>query len=223
MAHSQAPISICRTIRNAVLFGNQQDTSRVMNADSLVESVGRLLNLLRERSVDYVLVGGLAMLQYVASRNTEDIDLLMAATALKRLPELDLISQDANFVRARFGDLQVDVLLTDNRLFKSVRRGFVTTRAFAEQEVQCATVEGLILLKLYALPSLYRMGDFARVSLYENDIAMLFHEYEPDTDALLSVLDPHLSASDRTAIREIVAEIQQRIARFKERRATSEK
>jgi hypothetical protein len=28
----------------------------------------------------------------------------------------------------------------------------------------CATVEGLLLLKLYALPLLYRGGDFTRVS-----------------------------------------------------------
>jgi hypothetical protein len=34
-------------------------------------------------------------------------------------------------------------------------------------------VEGLILLKLYALPSLYRQGNFAKVGIYENDVATL--------------------------------------------------
>ena len=36
------------------------------------------LALLRERQNEYVLVGGIGLLQYVAGRNTEDIDLIMA-------------------------------------------------------------------------------------------------------------------------------------------------
>ena len=38
---------------------------------------------------------------------------------------------------------------------------------FAEQQIPCATVEGLILLKLSTVPSPYRQGNFARVGLYE--------------------------------------------------------
>jgi hypothetical protein len=75
-------------------------------------------------------------------------------------------------------------------------------------------VEGLLLLKLYALPSLYRQGDFARVSLYENDIAVLVQAYSPDLPSLLQTLSEHLSASDLAELRSIVADIQERIARF---------
>jgi len=34
------------------------------------------------------------------------------------------------------------------------------------------TLEGLLVLKLYALPALYRQMDMDKVALYENDITM---------------------------------------------------
>jgi hypothetical protein len=75
-------------------------------------------------------------------------------------------------------------------------------------------VEGLLLLKLYALPSLYRQGDFTRVGLYETDVATLIHDYRPPLEPLLAELAHHLSASDLAAVRDVVAEIRQRIERF---------
>jgi len=48
-----------------------------MNSDFLIETVTRFFALLRERQIEYVLVGGIALLQYVEGRNTEDIDLIM--------------------------------------------------------------------------------------------------------------------------------------------------
>src|ERR1017187_8901881 len=47
-----------------------------------------LFRLLAERRVDYLLVGGLAMLTYIKGRNTKDVDLLMSVAALETLPEL---------------------------------------------------------------------------------------------------------------------------------------
>lgn len=38
--------------------------------DILIETVSRFFSLLRERQIDYVLVGGIALLQYVEGRNT---------------------------------------------------------------------------------------------------------------------------------------------------------
>ena len=155
------------------------------------------------------------MLSYVEGRNTEVLDLLMEATALAKLPELEVIGRDRFFVRARFGELQIDVLLSTNALFDLVRRNCTTRRRFAEHEVVCATVEGLLLLKLYALPSLYRQGNFARVGLYENDIATLLYHYTPDVGALLGILSSHLSAGDAAEVRGILGEIEQRLQRFR--------
>ncbi|SRR6266446_9233071 len=77
-------LRIGETIRNAVLFNPENHQEGLMNSDLLIETVARFFTLLRERQIEYVLVGGIALLQYVEGRNTEDIDLIMAVSALER-------------------------------------------------------------------------------------------------------------------------------------------
>ena len=210
-------VHIGEVVRNAVIFkpGNHQEA--LVNSDLLIKTVARFFSLLRERQVEYVLVGGIALLQYVEGRNSEDIDLIMAVSALERLPELQVETRDADFARGRFSDLRVDVLLTSNLLFDEVRKRYTAMQRFVEQDIRCATVEGLILLKLYALPSLYREGNFTRVGLYENDVATLLQAHHPPIEPLLDELFPYLSKSDMTQVKQIASEIQQRISRFEER------
>ena len=188
-----------------------------MNSD-ILETVTRFFSLLQERQIDYVLVGGIALLQYVEGRNTEDIDLIMAVSALEHLPELQLETRDVDFARTRFEDLKVDVLLTSNPLFDEVRKHYTTSNRFVEQDIPSATVEGLFLLKLYALPSLYRQGNFTRVGLYENDIATLMYAHKPSVTPILTELTHFLNDSDLAQVRQIVDEIQLRISRFEERK-----
>jgi hypothetical protein len=109
----------------------------------------------------------------------------------------------------------VDLLLTRNPLYEKVRRQHATTGHFMERAVPCATVEGLLLLKLHALPSLYQQGNFARVGLYENDVATLVEAYRPSLKPLLSELSGYLGPTDLAAVRDIVSEIQGRIERFR--------
>ena len=78
-----------------------------------------------------------------------------------------------------------------------------------------ATVEGLLLLKLYALPCLYKEGNFARVGINENDIATLFHYYQPDTAALLTEISKYVNETDFEEIKGVVSDIQNRVKRFK--------
>ncbi|MEP6663096.1 MAG: hypothetical protein ABJC04_05465, partial [Verrucomicrobiota bacterium] len=170
-------------VRNAVLFGpdaweggfSKKDltSSRRPNVLPTERDVLELFSLLREREISYLLVGGIAMLRYVEGRNTEDIDLLMSLPSLKKLPEILVEEQSDFFIRGHFRSVRVDVLLTSNALFAEAQKSFGTTHRFAEMDVPTATPEGLILLKLYALPSLYRQGLFDRVSIYESDIASL--------------------------------------------------
>jgi predicted nucleotidyltransferase len=207
-------LHIDEVIRNAVVFNTKNWHGNSMNTDTLLENVARLFDLLHEREIAYLLVGGVALLQYVEGRNTQDIDLIMALSSLKKLPEIKIGRQDTNFAHGQLGELQVDILLTRNQLFEKVRRHYVTRRDLMEQEIPLATVEGLVLLKLYALPSLYRQGNFARVSLYENDIATLMYEYKTDIEPLMRELAGYLSETDIVALREIVAEIEERIRRF---------
>jgi len=207
-------VHIGNVIRHAIVFNFRKPDAEVMNAEALLEAVTQLFTLLHERQIDYLLVGGVAMLQYVQGRNTEDIDLIISVSSLQALPEIAITSQENNFARGTFATLQLALLLTRNPFFAMVQRWYATIKPFRERDIPCTTVEGLLLLKLYALPSLYRQGNFARVGLYENDIAMLMYDYRPDLGPLFEELEPYLSASDLATLRDIVADIRHRIERF---------
>jgi predicted nucleotidyltransferase len=211
----QSSIQIGDVIRNAVAFNIKNWLGGTMNSDSLIQSVQDFFSVLEERKIDYVLVGGIAILHYVEGRNTQDLDLLMAVSSLEKLPELKIKSQDIDFVRANYGELQIDVLLTQNPLFKKVHKEYSKVQIFLDRNIPLATIEGLLLLKLYALPSLYRQGNFARVGIYENDIATLLHDYQTDTKPLLNEISKHVNEADFEEIKSVVSDIQNRIKRFK--------
>lgn len=213
-------VHIGNVIRRGIVFDFKNLRGGTVNADTLLQTVASLFKLLDERKIDYLLVGGVAMLNYVEGRNTQDIDLIMAVASLEKLPEIEITEEDGDFVRGFFHELQVDFLLRTNPLFDKVRIEYATTQQFVEQAIPCASVEGLLLLKMYALPSLYREGSFARVGIYENDIATLMQVYEPPIEPLFVELSRHLSNTDLTAVRDIVDEIEQRIVRFRERSRT---
>jgi hypothetical protein len=84
-----------------------------------------------------------------------------------------------------------------------------------DHDIRCATVEGLILLKLFALPSLYRQGSLERVGICENDLASLIYAYNPIMEPLFEELDKYLNRNDRTEAPQIVADIEARIQKFR--------
>jgi hypothetical protein len=90
--HSIAQIGA--VIRNAVVFNVRNWPGDMMNSDSLIQSVQDLFAILEQRNIDYVLAGGIALLHYVEGRNTQDLDLLMAASSLEKLPELQIFGQE---------------------------------------------------------------------------------------------------------------------------------
>ena len=208
-------IQIGNVIRNAIVFNVKNWDGGMMNSDSLIQSVQDFFAILEQRKIDYVLVGGIAILYYVEGRNTQDLDLLMALSSLEKLPELKILDQDQNFIRANYNELQVDLLLTQNPLFNKVHGKYSKIQKFLDRNIPLATVEGLLLLKLYALPSLYRQGNFARVGIYENDIATLLHYYQPDVPSLLIELSKYVNKNDFTEINGVISDIQNRIKRFK--------
>lgn len=211
----QSSTQIGHVIRNAVVFDVKNWNGGMMATDSLIQSVQDLFTVLEQEKIDYVLVGGIALLHYIDGRNTQDLDLLMALSSLEKLTQLKVISKDKYFVRADYKGLQIDILLTQNPLFKRVQVKYATRQHFLDRDISIASVDGLLLLKLYALPSLYRQGNFARVGIYENDIATLMHYYQPDVSQLLSELSGYVSETDLVEIKDIVADIQKRIRRFK--------
>lgn len=202
-------------IRNAIVFNSQKWRDGTMASDSLIQSAQDFFSILEQRRIRYVLAGGIALLYYIEGRNTQDLDLLMALSSLKKLPELEISTQDMDFVKARFGELSVDILLTRNPLFKKVHSQYSQVAQFFDRNIPIATVEGLLLLKLYALPSLYRQGNFARVGIHENDIATLMYYYQPDVEMILAELAKHVSEADLEELRNIIADIRTRTSRFK--------
>ena len=211
----QSSNQIGNVIRNGVVFDVKNWPGGTMNSDSLIQSVQDLFAVLEQRKIAYALVGGIALLYYVEGRNTQDLDLLMAFSSLKKLPELKICSQDASFVRADYGELQIGVLLTQNPLFKKVHHKYTNVQRFLDRDIPIASVDGLLLLKLYALPSLYKQGNFARVGIYENDVATLLHYYQPNISTLLKELSKYMDANDLAEIKSILADLQNRINRFK--------
>jgi hypothetical protein len=65
------------------------------------------------------------------------------------------------------------------------------------------------------LPSLYRQGSFERVGIYENDIATLMNAFNPKMEPLLKELGKHLNETDMAEARNILADIEARIQRFR--------
>jgi len=101
-------VHIGKVIRHALVFNFRKSSTETMHAEALLEAVAQLFTLLHERQIDYLLVGGVAMLQYVQGRNTEDIDLIVSLSSLQALPEITITSQDNKFARGTFKTLQVD-------------------------------------------------------------------------------------------------------------------
>jgi hypothetical protein len=216
---SHALVNIGEVLVHGVLF-DPKNTEAWRNMDivqNIYRAVPKLFDLLDERGVEYALVGGIAMLAYVEGRNTQDIDLIIGRDDLSKLPEIRIESQNAESARGWFGDLRVDFLFTDGKLFDEVLYQYVIVKRFAERDVKCATVEGLLLLKLSALPDKYRRGHFDRVEPYENDVRILLRIFRPNVAPLFDVLAKYMLKSDADEIRRIVADIQDRIEKQSQR------
>ncbi len=211
--HSTTQIG--EVIRNAVTFNIKNWQANMTPSDSIIQDVKEILAYLAQRKVDYLLVGGIAMLQYVEGRNTQDLDLIMAVSSVESIPGLQITARDDNFLRARFRQLQLDILLTSNPLFAYVARHCANLVSAYDQPIRIASVEGLLLLKLYALPSLYHQGDFTRVGIDESEISALLYAYPTASPALLRTLTPYLEPADRPEITKILEELQTRAERFR--------
>lgn len=218
---------VAEIARHAVLLGpdaweggpareKSENPAQRQNILPTDRDVVELFTLLGERRIPYLLVGGIAMLRYIEGRNTDSIDLLVSLPSLRQLPEISIKEQNEYFIRGRFRSVRVDVLLTANAVFAEAQQSFGTTHRFAELDVPTATPEGLVLLKLYALPSLYRQGRFDRVMVYEGDIASLMQRHRPAVEPLLHRLETHLETGDMHELRGIVRDIETRIVRFEQ-------
>lgn len=211
-------ISIAETIVHGVVFDpKNSDRVKRMDLNVLFASVGKLFDLLEEREVPCVLVGGIAMLAYVEGRNTQVIDLILSKEDLERVPEISIEGHSNEFVRASLGGLQIDILLSENQLFELVSNHYAEPQRFADRDVQTASKRGLLLLKLFALPSLYRQGQFDKVGVYESDIASLLAKEPVAVGELLAELRPLVLETDIEELARILQDIEDRNAKARRR------
>jgi len=202
-------VNIGEVIVHGVVFDPKNgERLRAMDLNEIFDSVPQLFDLLDQRDIDYVLVGGIAMLAYVDGRNTQDINLIVAREDLERLSEITIEEDNHDFARGWLGDLRVDFLFTKNKLFDVVLKNFTVPQEFVGRQIPCATHAGLVMLKLFALPSLYRQARFDRVRIYQNDVAELIEKFNPPLEPIFQELAKHLLPSDMDELRSIVQKIE---------------
>ena len=171
--------------------------------------------ILREREIPFVVVGGIALLHHVPGRNTDDIDLIICSPDIARLPELEIGERNEMFAFGRYGDLRVDILFAEHPLFSLVAAEFSEPVRYEIGDLPTATVDGLLLLKLFALPSLYRQFALDRVAIYEADILQLLSRSDQGDDFYLEILAGHVPESDSTEVARILGEARAKVRRIR--------
>lgn len=120
--------AIGQVIKNGILFDMKNWGSEPPDVDQLPEVVEQLFDIFEQRQIDYLLVGGIALLSYVEGRNTQDIDFILDRADLNTISEIAISEENKDFARGRFGTLQIDCLLTRNALFRMVCDRYATQR-----------------------------------------------------------------------------------------------
>ena len=207
--------AVSEIISNGIVFDLKNWKTTMPDVNPLQETVENLFVMLTERNINYLLVGGVALLSYIEGRNTQDIDFIMSKADLAAIPEITITEENKDFARGKFETLQIDLLLTNNPLFDRIQKEYATESIFGSRAIRCVTVEGILILKFFALPSLYRQGNFNKVSIYENDITQLLLSYSIDLSKLLNVLADYVLASDLKKLQSTASDIQKRIQRFR--------
>jgi len=94
--------AISEIIQNGILFDMKNWENISANIDNLPEIIDRLFAMMQERNIDYLLVGGVALLSYIEGRNTQDINLIIDKNDLNNLPEIQILEENEDFVFGQF-------------------------------------------------------------------------------------------------------------------------
>ena len=201
-------VDIAEVLTNGIAFDPKNwRHGHVNDLADIPQAVAHLFDRIGEQHLRATLVRGVALLNYIAGRNTQDVDLIMALEDATRVDGLMVREHAGYFVWAEFEGLRVDLLLPDCAIHRVVQDRFTHSLRYGERSIPTATVEGMILLKLFALPSLYRQFQVSKAAIYEADLTALIADHHPEIPPLLDILTPHLLPSDIEELRKIVAEI----------------
>ena len=185
--------------------------SAMINTAQLVS----FIELLESKNIEYALVGGAALLTMDdCQRPTDDFDFIIAKVDIEQVSELTVESSDRNFGRYLYQGTRIDALYRENPIFEYVMKNCLDGAVIEGKEIVRATPEGIVLLKLYALPSLYQQGQPRRAATYENDIlGLLMQPVEISFERVLKVLASELLSSQVDELRSILEDCQRRAQR----------
>lgn len=173
------------------------------------------ITLLESKGIEYALVGGAALLTMDdCQRPTDDFDFIIDKGDIEQIEELERESSDRNFGRYLYQGTRIDALYRDNPIFEYVMTRCLDCAVIEGRDITRATPEGIVLLKLYALPSLYRQGQQRRAMTYEDDISgLLLYCDGISFEKLLKVLSGELLPSQIDKLRSILEDCQRRVQR----------
>lgn len=173
-----------------------------MTHEYVLQTTAELLTLLNERPVEYVVVGGMAMQQYLPERRTKDLDMIMTIPEVKRLPEVRFVRRFVHFAHGFYNEMAVDALLTSNPIFEFVRCQHKSVGSFHGQPMSCVSVEGMYFLKSYALTSIHQKSLWHKLAQAEEDLLGLLQHYPMALEPFADLLDSYLPAHEVAYLRE---------------------
>jgi len=168
---------------------------------TLSQDLFTLVQTLKRHGYLGAIVGSLAALTYLQGRGPRDIDIIAPESALEHLPGIIIEKRSDRILTCRYRSLRVDLWLASDPLYQLVAQRFTTPLCFNEIEIPRATVEGLILIKLYAMPTLTRLNDHAQVAQYKDDIRNLHPQSKFTLSEIAAILQPYLPTSDWDDVR----------------------
>ena len=184
-------------------FRSRLQSQEANAEDDIRSAAAEVFAELDEAGVDYLLVGGVALLTLIEGRNTQDVDLIVQPEDLEKLRgrwhSKTETSPKPN-TAAWISTCCLHPIHSSPKSSAAIGPPFLSTRV----TFPIATRDGLLVLKLYALPSMYRQQKLARAALYENDILMLHQGVSVDDEAILERLVPHLPRHDIDELRKIL-------------------
>lgn len=168
--------------------------SRGISSDSAITPLDalELFQRLRERGIDYLVVGEQAMNAYLGSRNTRDADVLMSADAITGIAELRIRERTDFFCSGQFRGIRVVIYSTTNPFFEDMRQQCATTITIGGAQIPAATPDALVALNLYATHLVSRQREFYRTERYEVNIIALLARHRCSHETILSLLTPHV-------------------------------
>jgi hypothetical protein len=184
-----------------------------INPQNLQSGVANFLKLLKDLNIDFVIVGGIAILSYVELRNTKDFDIIIDRhNYIKLKPFLEVLTEEGDFANCLTEEkLRVDLLFADNPIFRYVKYGFEQNLDYEQGNFPTATPEGLVMMKLYALADLTLQHQvfgkkeiLTKILLYQSDVNILNAMYEIDFSKILRLLEKHLSESGFEIVKEFL-------------------